>query len=95
MKHYIIVKFTQGVEVGELLEPIRELFSETLTIPGIHGLELRRCCVDRSNRYDLMIVLDMDKEALAAYDASEPHHRWKETYGDKIAAKAIFDCEDA
>ena len=29
----------------------------------------------------LMIVITMEKEALPAYDASEPHHRWKETYG--------------
>ena len=36
----------------------------------------------------------MDKEALPAYDASEPHHQWKEQYGDLLAAKTIFDSED-
>ena len=42
----------------------------------------------------MMIVMKMDQEALPAYDASEPHHRWKEEYGDRIAKKAIFDCEE-
>ena len=33
------------------------------------------------------------KEALSAYAASEPHIRWKSEYGDRIAKKAIFDCD--
>jgi hypothetical protein len=40
-----------------------------------------------------MIVFDMDKEALPAYAASEPHLRWKRDYADRIAKKAIFDCD--
>lgn len=94
MKHCIIVKFAEGTRVEELLEPVRGIFSETLSIPGVHGLELKRSCIDRPNRYDLMIVLDMDPEALSAYDASEPHRRWKEEYGGRIARKAIFDYQD-
>ena len=42
---------------------------------------------------DLMIRIDMDKEALPAYAASEPHLRWKKEYGSRIAKKAIFDCD--
>ena len=41
-----------------------------------------------------MIILDMEKEALAAYDVSEPHLRWKKEYGDRIEKKAIFDCDE-
>ena len=93
MKHHIIVKFVEGTEVGALLEPIRELFAPLLELPGIHGLELKPNCIDRPNRCDLMIVLDMDPDALPAYDASEPHQRWKKEYGERIAKKAIFDCE--
>lgn len=94
MKHYIIVKFTEGTDVAALLEPVRAIFAETLAIEGIHGLELKPSCSDRANRYDLMIVLDMDPGALPAYDASEPHLRWKTEYGPITAKKAIFDCED-
>ena len=94
MKHHIIVKFTEGTDVQALLQPVREIFDECLKIPGIHGVELKTSCIDRPNRYDLMIAIDMDKEALPAYDASEPHHRWKDTYGPITAKKAIFDCED-
>lgn len=93
MKHHIIVKFNEGVDVDALLEPVRAIFARTLEIPGVHGLELKRNCVARPNRYDLMIVLDMDPEALPAYDGSEPHKQWKNEYGPLTARKAIFDCE--
>ena len=93
MKHHILVKFADGTDVRALTEPVRAIFAETLQIPGVHGLEVRENCVHRPNRYDLMIVLDMDPEALPAYDASEPHHRWKAEYGPITAKKAIFDCE--
>ena len=94
MKHHIIVKFTEGTDVKALLEPVQAIFDECLEIPGVHGVELKTSCIDRPNRYDLMIVMDMDKEALPDYDASEPHHRWKEEYGPITAKKAIFDCDD-
>lgn len=94
MKHYIIVKFTEGTDVKALVGPVQKIFEETLSIPGIRELDIRTSNSDRSNRYDMMIVMKMDQEALPAYDASEPHHRWKEEYGDRIAKKAIFDCEE-
>ena len=93
MKHYIIVKFTEGTDVKALVEPVREIFSETLQIPGIHALDLHVSNSDIANRFDLLIVFDMDKEALPAYAASEPHLRWKRDYADRIAKKAIFDCD--
>jgi hypothetical protein len=41
----------------------------------------------------LLIELTMTPDMLPAYDASEPHHRWKETFGARIQQKAIFDYE--
>lgn len=35
----------------------------------------------------------MTPDMLPAYDASELHHRWKETFGARIQQKAIFDYE--
>ena len=93
MKHHILVKFTEGTDVKALLKPVEAIFAETLSIPGIHGLELKTNCVNRPNRYDLMIVLEMEPEALPAYDESEPHRRWKAEYGPITEKKAIFDCE--
>ena len=40
-----------------------------------------------------MIVLDMEKDALALYDASEMHHRWKDEFSPLLEKKAIFDHE--
>ena len=94
MKHYIIVKFTEGTDYRALERPVRELFELTLSIPGIHGVDVRLSNSDRPNRYDMMIVMDMEKDALPAYDLSEPHLRWKSEYGGIIAAKAIFDCDE-
>ena len=93
IEHYIIVKFTEGTDVKALVEPVRAIFEETLAIPGIHTLELCVSNSDIANRYDLMIIIDMDKEALPAYASSEPHLRWKSEYGDRISKKAIFDCD--
>lgn len=93
MKHYIVVKFREGTDVGALVPPVRQLFAETLQIPGIHSVLVKPSCSGRPNRYDLMIEMEMETEALPVYDASEPHLRWKQEYGDRIAAKAIFDCE--
>jgi len=72
---------------------VRDIFKECLKIPGIHKLDMCVSNSDIANRYDLMIVFDMDKEALPAYASSEPHIRWKSEYGDRIAKKAIFDCD--
>ena len=43
MKHYIIVKFTEGTDVKALVEPVRAIFEKTLEIPGIHTLDLHVC----------------------------------------------------
>lgn len=94
MKHYIIVKFTEGTDFHALEKPVRGIFEQTLTIPGIHSVDVRLSNSDRPNRYDMMIVMDMDKDALPAYDRSGPHLRWKSEYGGVVAKKAIFDCED-
>ena len=94
MKHHIIVKFTEGTDYRALAAPIRSIFEQTLSIPGIRSVDVRLSNSERPNRYDMMIVIDMDKDALGAYDVSEPHLRWKAEYGERVAKKAIFDCED-
>ena len=94
MKHYIIVKFVEGTDVKALVGPVKAIYDETLSIPGVHGVDFKLSNSDRANRYDLMIVMDMDKEALPAYDVSAPHLRWKTEYGDRVAKKAIFVCDE-
>ena len=93
MRHFIIVKWHDAGAMKPQYETIEALFRKTLDVPGVHSVSLHPSCSDRSNRYDLMIEIGMDAEALPAYDACEPHHRWKEQYGSSIAHKVIFDCE--
>ena len=94
MKHYIIAKLKEGVDKNELIAPVTAIFEETLQIPGVYSVKVSPCCIDRPNRYDIMIEIGMDKDALPEYDASAPHKKWKETYGELLAAKTIFDCEE-
>lgn len=94
MRHHILVKYNEQVQDKAALIPeITALFRETLAIPGIHGVEVRPNVIDRPNRYDLMIVIDMEPSALPVYDDCEPHHRWKAEYGHLLEKKAIFDCD--
>lgn len=93
MKHHIIVKFREGTDYRSMKDDIQDVFDETLSIDGIHSVDIRLSNSERANRYDMMIVMDMDKEALPQYDVSEPHLRWKSEYGELIEKKAIFDCE--
>ena len=94
MKHYIIVKWKDGTDKDALTDPVSELFEKTLAVPGIHAVKVKPCCIGRPNRYDTMIEITMDKDALARYDDCEPHRKWKEDYGSMLSAKVIFDCED-
>ena len=94
MKHCILAKWNENVtDKAALLPPITALFGTVNTIPGVHGVEIYPCCIDRANRYDVMIVLDMDRDALPLYDDSEMHHRWKDEFGGLLEKKAIFDYE--
>ena len=93
MKHYIISKFRPGTPWREYLPGIEAIFARTLTIEGVHGVDVFPSCSERPNRFDLMICMDMDAAALPLYDASEPHHTWKEKYSPMLEAKTIFDHE--
>lgn len=94
MLHHILVKYTDDVTDKQALIPeIEQLFAPLTEVEGIHGVKVCPNVVDRPNRYDVMIVINLEPEALAAYDQSEPHHRWKEEYGHLMAKKAIFDCD--
>ena len=94
MKHDILIKYKPEVtkeRKAELIPEIAELFGHTKEIPGIRDMTLYPNVVERENRYDLMIEIDMDREALEAYDNSVWHRQWKEQYGSLLAGKAIFD----
>lgn len=97
MKHNIIVKFADTVDKAEkeaLFPEIKALFEKTLEIEGIHKVTLKPNVVDKSNRYDLDIEMDMEPEALPAYDDCIWHKKWKEEYGPLLQAKTIIDFEN-
>ena len=94
MKHDILVKYKPEItkeRKAELIPEIKALFEHTTEIPGIHGVTLYPNVVERENRYDLLIEIDMEREALEAYDRSSWHQQWKDQYGALLEKKAIFD----
>lgn len=93
MKHCILAKF-RGADWPAYLPEIREIFSAAGDIPGVRGAQIYPRCVDRENRYHVLIVLDMDPEALNAYDSSPMHRRWKDRFGPLLEKKAIFDFDE-
>lgn len=95
MKHHIIVKFTDDTPPLETLLPeIKSTFAPTLEIDGVHSIEYKTNIIARANRYDLMIIFDMDESALPVYDECDAHKKWKSDFGKYIAQKAIFDSEE-
>ena len=95
MKHCILVKWNETVDDKiELVNDVRNLFLKLLTIEGIYDVKIYENVVNRPNRFDLMICIEMEKSVLTTYDDSEPHHEWKEKYGKFVENKAIFDYED-
>ncbi len=96
MKHDILVKYKPEIMKEQkirLIPEITALFEHTTEIPGIHGVKVYPNVVERDNRYDLLIELDMEKDALETYDQCLWHKQWKEQYGPLLEKKAIFDCE--
>ena len=92
MKHYIIGKFRSDIpDKAKTVAEIRKLFTTATEIPGVKSAEIVENCVQRDNRYDVMIILTMEPSALDAWDHSGLHHRWKEEYGGLLEKKAIFD----
>lgn len=93
MQHHILVKWNeQAPDHDRLRQEIGTLFQAVLEIPGIHRVDVLPNVIDRPNRYDLLIRLTMDRDALDAYDSCAPHHTFKDTYTPYMAKKAIFDC---
>ncbi len=94
MKHHIIVKYNALVtDKRQMEQQIAALFSQASLIPGVHGAALYPNCIPLENRFDLMIVVEMDKDALENWNKSALHLQWKDEYGKYILSKAIFDCE--
>lgn len=95
MIHYIIIKFIDTVSnKEELSNQINELFLRSYGITGIHQVEVFSSCIDKANRYDLMIKMELEPEALEDFDSSVIHQTWKEKFEKYLAAKTIFDCND-
>ena len=93
MKHYIIVKFNEEYDYKKELENIKELFNESLKLNGVNKVEISISNSDRSNRHDLMIMMELTKDGLLEFDNSWIHAKWKNDYGKYISSKTIFDCD--
>ena len=92
MRHFIIVKFNNTINIQEISKQISDLFNNSLNIDGVENVEIYTSNTNLSNRYDLMIEMKLTQTALKIFDNSEIHKTWKNEYGKYITNKAIFDC---
>ena len=93
MKHLIIVKSVPEVDPHAFAAETEKHFMDILEVPGIHAVKVIEGIREHENRYHFIVEIDMEKDALPAYNASACHHDWKEKYGKFIDKKAIFDYE--
>ena len=94
MKHYILAKFKDREDTERLFSEIKALFERTLEIDGVEKVVVHKNNSTRENRYSIMIEMTLTSQALETYDVCDAHKEWKAKYGDRLAAKAIFDCEE-
>ena len=92
MKHYIIVKFNSEFNYLQQIKEITDLFNEALKIEGVKKINIYTSNSKLSNRYDLMIKMELTPAALDEFDNSWIHKKWKDEYGKYIENKTIFDC---
>lgn len=93
MKHLIIVKSVPEVDPHAFAAEAEKHFMDILEVPGVHTVKVIEGIREHENRYHFIVEIDMEKDALPAYNASACHHDWKEKYGKFIDKKAIFDYE--
>ena len=94
MIHHIIVKWNSDADKKALYEKECALYADTAKISGVHRVDIKENVSPRDNRYDLMIALYMDNDALTVWDNSELHLKWKSDFGGFIEKKCIFDCDE-
>ncbi len=96
MQHHVIVKFNNIVkDKNALADEIGNLFKSMVgTVEGVHKVSPHKNCINMSNRYDLMIIVDMERNALEAYSNSLIHDKWINDYSQFLESKVIMDYED-
>lgn len=93
MKHYIIVKFKEEFDYKPEINSITAFFEKALDIAGVLSVSIKPSNSEKSNRYDLMIEMELEAGGLNTFDRSDVHAEWKDRYGGVILNKVIFDCE--
>lgn len=86
MRHHILVKWNDTMPHPDIA-PIRALFLETLRIPGIQDVSLYPNIIHRPNRYDLMIVITMEKKLCQPMMPQNPTIAGRKPMGNILRAK--------
>jgi hypothetical protein len=96
MQHHVIVKFNETVkDKVAMADEIGNLYKGMVgTVEGIHKITYHKNCIDMDNRYDLMVIVDMEKDALEAYSNSPIHDKWLRDYPKYLESKVIMDYDD-
>ena len=88
----IRLKSGKSSDKERLNEEIKNLYNETLKINGVKRVDVYTTNSKLRNKFDLMIKMDLTKEALKEYQTSDIHNQIKERFDKKKKKKTIFDC---
>lgn len=61
MRHFIIVKFNDAINIKDILKPIEDLFKQSLNIDGVDSIKIYMSNTNLSNRHDLMIEMKLTR----------------------------------
>ena len=91
MEHYLIVKFRKDTDVKKVYEELRTLFEKASKIEGVKKADVFLSSGKLRNNYDMMIRIQMKKNALKAFESSDLYREWEEKYSESISKTTVFD----
>lgn len=91
MKHHIIIKFNSKADKQVLIPEIKKYFDNAYSIEGVKKVEVFTSSMNLRNRFDMMIKIDLTKQALKNFEESKLYETWNDKYSAYISKKTIFD----
>lgn len=94
MRHYVLFKFKPRCFTEDLLNYIKDAYTEIEKLENIEEANVYCNCVERDLNMDIMIELKLkDKDTLKYYLESDLHKNFAKNLDDRVLTRVSFDCE--
>lgn len=96
MHHYLLFKLNGKISAENFIVLVSPFFEQmSQEIPGWKSHRFRQNTIERKNNFDLLIQIELSKEALQIYFTHPLHLKMKEAFRNYIEKKAVFDDDEA